>query len=99
MGAVDYHLGPAGTFGEGRRRRTVEHPALSRNSQKQREQCLVRQSTHGAQPGNPGAAQERERGRERELNVEGKELNNLGQVTSPLSLSFLLCNMVALIRP
>lgn len=31
--------------------------------------------------------------------MEGKELKNLGQVTSPLSLSFLLCNMVALIRP
>ena len=41
---------------------------------------------NGSQAGNPGAAQEREKGGERELNMEGKELNNLGLVSSPLSL-------------
>ena len=54
---------------------------------------------NGSQAGNPGAAQEREKGGERELNMEGKELNNLGLVSSPLSLSFLLCKMVTLIGP
>lgn len=54
---------------------------------------------NGSQAGNPGAAQEREKGGERELNMEGKELNNLGLVTSPPGLSFLLCKMVTLIGP
>ena len=54
---------------------------------------------NGSQAGNPGAAQEREKDEERELNMEGKDLNNLGLVTSPLGLSFLLCKMVTLIGP
>lgn len=47
----------------------------SRNSQKQREQCLGKQSLPGAQPGDAGAAQGRERNKERQLGMKGKELN------------------------
>lgn len=79
---MDYHLGLAETFEEGRSRTVQTEQEFAKA---ERTVPGQRSPHNGSQAGNPGAAQEREKGEERELNMEGKELNNLGLVTPPLA--------------